>query len=119
MSRSAHGVERRKLRAIAICVGTALAAMAAGCRPVDNRFEIAAFRDPESPAQYVEQFGEGSYSVDAHRNWNFVFEMDPAYGGGSGSNIPRGEATPEDGRVAAMEQVVHVRAFWRPRPGTT
>ena len=97
----------------------ALILCAVGCRPVDTRFQVVAFRDPAHPETLSEHFNRGSFLINAENNYEIVFEIPPA---SISSSQPA--ATDQNGNFAEaepvwMSQFIHIEVFWRPRPGTT
>jgi hypothetical protein len=89
----------------------ALLLAAAGCRPVETRFEIASFRDPAAPERFSEKFDGGHFMVDAHRNWTLAFALEPSDAASADAGRPAGEP--------GMAQYLLVEVFWRPLPGIT
>lgn len=93
--------EKARVRVHAIM---AAGLMLAGCqRPVPNRIAITTYDDPLSPRVYTTDFTEAYFSeapggLEVLLRWKEPSRLDP---------------------TQDIEQVVHVRAFWKPVPGIT
>jgi hypothetical protein len=84
------------------CCGLAL--LAGACTTPTNHVTVESLRRAERPELFVEQFSEGYYRTDEHGRWDIVLR----------STRPMGT----DARQT-VEQVLHLRLFWKPVPGTT
>ena len=76
----------------------------AGCSPRSSTFQIVDHREGHSPRYYQESFDEGYYDLDSHGNMDIV--------------LRRREPSQRDSKVE-LAQVIHIRSFWKPIPGTT
>lgn len=99
--------QRILLLTVATCMG-----MLPACKPVETRFEIAAFHEGAPARNLSERFDDGRFSRNAHRDLTMVFEVHDA---DSVENVETGDGTP----VPPTTQIVTVQVFWEARPGTT
>ncbi|MBN2561969.1 MAG: hypothetical protein JXQ75_13675 [Phycisphaerae bacterium] len=100
---------------------------ASACRKTETRFDILSFKNPPGTECFSEQFDPGSFAVNAHNNWDIVFEIpatplavelpdDPT----TTTSAPATEAPGHrNGDGIWMSQLIHINMFWRPVPGTT
>ncbi len=79
-----------------------LLACVTGCGPKVTRFNIVDHRASGPPEQYVQMFDQCYYCTDTHDNVDIV---------------ARHRSTDEHGVL--IDQVIHLRTFWVPRPGRT
>ena len=102
--------------------------LVAGCRNTETRFDIVSFHESGSPERMTERFERGSFSQDAHHNWTFVFEIAPVWldeNRGSAAASQPGDDKPTrkrsiyTDRDERMSQMIQLKVFWKPRPGTT
>jgi hypothetical protein len=109
-------------------LAAALLAWTCGCREIETRFDVVSFKTPDNPEQYTERFSRGAFSIDAQNNWDIVFEIPstrvelirPAAPTSAAESQPADDQSgPLKVETTFMSQVVHIRVFWRPRPGTT
>jgi hypothetical protein len=82
----------------------ALCTIATGCKPPETRVRVQSYQDPQSPREYVQQFDEAVFSNDARGRWDVLL-------------VSRQPAREDPSRT--VDQILHVRMFWRPVPGTT
>lgn len=91
----------------------------AGCAGPSGRFTLTSFKDPFVPRVLNESFPAGSFARDAHQDWNLVFRLHTR--GAEAARIdPQATADPGVGTAPSdVIQLIHVKVFWMPRPGTT
>lgn len=117
---AASGAPRRDRRLPVLLL---LLAVVAGCQSVESRVEIVSFKNPRQTARFSERFDRVSYAGNAHRNWDFVFEILPTT-----ISVVRADSTPSSTTAPAsldepaevlMSQLLHIQVFWQPLPGRT
>jgi len=81
-----------------------LASSAAGCSEDVSRFVIVDHRQGQAAEIYREQFPDGYYRIDEDGNADVVLRR---------SSEMTGPGT------RPIEQIIHLRTFWRSRPGIT
>ncbi len=98
-----------------------------GCRQIETRFDVTSFKNPGNPEQFTERFPPGAFSVDVRHNWEIAFDipnttikvLEPLEVDAAGAHSREGEAPAMRARTVSMSQYVHLRVFWKPKPGTT
>ncbi|MFQ5425108.1 MAG: hypothetical protein ACE5F9_14170, partial [Phycisphaerae bacterium] len=124
-SRNPRGVPRRRdaLRCAGRCVflcalPVAAAAVLGGCaRRTTTCFDVVTFKDPERSDHFSQAFDPGAFAIDAQNRYDIVFERRDSVSL-SGEERPAGSNGDETSLVA-LSQFIHIRVFWRPRPGST
>ena len=99
------------------CCTCLMSLMAVGCAPRETRFEVLSFKSqirlggsPIQPDHYSERFPNGSFAVNAHRDFTFTFELEPQ---------ARLDEQTTSAPVEDTAQVIRIEVFWKARPGTT
>ncbi len=101
-----------------------------GCRPIETRFNVVAYKQPEQRERFSERFETGAFIINAKKNYEFAFELAPTLV--EVPVTPPNEPAPQnpsEDRVAKIEQpladevwmsqIIHIEVFWRPEPGRT
>jgi len=92
----------------------------AACRPVDTKFQVVTFRNPNHPETLTERFdGGGSFTRNADGNYQIVFEIPPTLIHSQASDEAEPGEHPRNALPIWASQFIHIEVFWRPLPGTT
>ncbi|MCK6484354.1 MAG: hypothetical protein HUU22_00160 [Phycisphaerae bacterium] len=75
-----------------------------GCAPKENRIVVDALEDSARPRQFHERFDDAFFSFDGRDRWTIVLH----------SRRPAAADPAHD-----VEQILILKLFWRPIPGTT
>ena len=122
------GLARSSIRGVQFHL-TAAVLCFAGCSQWETRFEVTTFGEAGGATGFTEpRFEEGSFRVDARKNYVMVFEVPPEWVSVE-SDDPQEGTAPNDAMVTSdqsplhdevlMSQIIQVEVFWRPLPGRT
>lgn len=125
--RQAHHRRRpaaRSPKSLCLCLIAFL--LPAGCRQIETRFDVTSFRNPGRPEQFTERFPTGAFAVDSQNNWEIAFDISdvrielpqPSDAEPASSQSAEADVAFKP-RTVSMSQYVHIRVFWKPKPGTT
>lgn len=76
----------------------------AGCRHAPLSMKIIDYQDPLRPAHYEEVFTEGYYTIDGDGDIDIILRRSSDF---------------DPDADAPITQVIHIKSFWRSRPGMT